>query len=352
MRNLTVIKLLVLICITCLSGASSSVAQIGVSEEYEEWGSDWETGGSGWETAGSGWETVGSGTAESGSGGWGEAPTAEISETGEAYFPSSIGESSDALIDESASSQYSRASSPVGSRDLLAAIPGGSRNLFWIVSSDGSRYWRSVSMPLYRYARLLLIPSASGPLILEERYPTGQIRTYNFGNVWANNQYRLWFYADSSGTYQARYRIGNGPYSDILTFHVGGTTPVPLPVQPGVRPNIQIITQAVDPATNRVYYSYNQQGLQIFKIKVLVTGPDLYRIRSVHYKLHPTFSPSEQTMTNPRNNFELELWTWGAFNMPITVTTTDGRAYRYDYYFTFGDQLRDAQRRGVPFVRV
>jgi|GEM_PF-515638 len=255
MRNLTVIKLLVLICITCLSGASSSVAQIGVSEEYEEWGSDWETGGSGWETAGSGWETVGSGTAESGSGGWGEAPTAEISETGEAYFPSSIGESSDALIDESASSQYSRASSPVGSRDLLAAIPGGSRNLFWIVSSDGSRYWRSVSMPLYRYARLLLIPSASGPLILEERYPTGQIRTYNFGNVWANNQYRLWFYADSSGTYQARYRIGNGPYSDILTFHVGGTTPVPLPVQPGVRPNIQIITQAVDPATNRVYYS-------------------------------------------------------------------------------------------------
>jgi len=28
--------------------------------------------------------------------------------------------------------------------------------------------------------------------------------------------------------------------------------------------------------------------------------------------------------------------------MPITVTTTDGRAYRYDYYFTFGDQLRDA----------
>jgi len=322
-----VIKLLVLICITCLSSASSSFAQTGVSEEYEEWGSDWETGGSEWETVGSG--------------GWGEAPAAEISETGEAYFPSSISESSDALIDETVSSQY-----------RLAMIPGGGQNLFWIVSSDGSRYWRSVNMPLYRYARLLLIPSASGPLILEERYPTGQIRTYNFGNVWANNQYRLWFYADAPGTCQARYRIGNGPNSDILTFHVGGATPVPPPTQPGVRPNIQIITQAVDPQTNRVYYSYNQQGLQIFKIKVLVTGPDIYRIRSVHYQLHPTFSPSEQTMTNPRNNFELELWTWGAFNMPITVTTTDGRAYRYDYYFTFGDQLRDAQRRGVPFVRV
>jgi len=119
-----------------------------------------------------------------------------------------------------------------------------------------------------------------------------------------------------------------------------------------LEPNIQIVTQAVDPATGSVYYSYNSAGRQIFRIKVLVTGPDKFNVRSVHYQLHPTFSPSEYTSRDLYNDFELELWTWGAFEMPITVTTRDGRIFEYDYYFTFGDLLREAQRRGVPFVRL
>jgi len=118
------------------------------------------------------------------------------------------------------------------------------------------------------------------------------------------------------------------------------------------RPDIQIVTQAVDSDTNRVYYSYNSAEQQVFQIKVLVTGPDKFDVRSVHYELHPTFSPPEYTSRDSYNDFELELWTWGAFDMPITVTMKDGRTYEYDYYFTFGDQLRDAQRRGVPFVQV
>ena len=199
-------------------------------------------------------------------------------------------------------------------------------------------------------------------------FDTDWIAIYRIGA--ANERYGEWRYlrGEKSGTLtfaapqelgEYEFRMfknwaGSGSYEEIArsnTFAVVSLGAGEPPIPDG-RPNIQIVTQAVDPATNRVYYSYNQQGLQIFKIKVLVAGPELFRIRSVHYQLHQTFSPSERTMTNPRNNFELELWTWGAFNMPITVTMTDGRAYRYDYGFTFGDQLRDAQKRGVPFVRV
>lgn len=324
-------KPMVLILSLIFFGSSPCIAQFGGWEDPGDLG-PWEDDGSSFS-------------------GWVEPPPAETSETGEALFPSSILESSETVIEEGGSLDYSRASSPAPTMATFSISPGGGQNAFWIVSSDGTRYWRSVNIPLYHYARLLLIPSSSGSLIVEKRTPTGVVQTRYLGNVWAHNQYRTWFYADAPGIHQLRYRIGNGPYSDVLTFYVGGAAPTPPPTPDG-RPNIQIVTQAVDPQTNRVYYSYNQQGLQIFRIKVLVTGPDLYRIRSVHYQLHPTFSPSEQTMTNPRNNFELELWTWGAFNMPITITTTDGRVHRYDYYFTFGDQLRDAQRRGVPFVRV
>lgn len=314
-----------------LFGSSPSLAQFG-----------------GWDSPGDlgPWEEEGSSSF-----GWTEPPPSETSETGEADFPSSILESPETLIEEGGSFEYSPASSPAPTVAPFSIAPGGGQNAFWIVSEDGTRYWRAVNIPVYHYARLLIIPSSSGSLMVEKRTPAGLVETRYLGNVWAHNQYRTWFYADAPGIHQLRYRIGNGPYSDVLTFYVGAAVPVPPPAPDG-RPNIQIVTQAVDPQTNRVYYSYNPQGLQIFRIKVLVTGPDLYRIRSVHYQLHPTFSPSEQTMTNPRDNFELELWTWGAFNMPITVTMTDGRAYRYDYPFTFGDQLRDAQRRGVPFVRV
>jgi hypothetical protein len=144
------------------------------------------------------------------------------------------------------------------------------------------------------------------------------------------------------------------PLSDLDQTQMLEPIPLPASRPPAreTRPDIQIVTQAVDPATNRVYYSYNSAGRQVFRIKVLVTGPDKFDVRSVRYQLHPTFSPSEYTSYDPYNDFELELWTWGAFDMPITVAMKDGAVYEYDYYFTFGDLLRDAQRRGVPFVQV
>jgi hypothetical protein len=335
MTDLVALISAIFLFVTC-----ASVAQSGGENGPSDWGSDWNGGGSFWKAVGSG--------AYGGS----QALSPEISGTSEAYFPSSILESADILIEEGGSSQYGWASYPTSTSGFSMAAPGGNQNIFWIVSRDGTVHWDTVNMPLYRYARMLLIPSASGSLILEKRYPSGYVRSYSLGYVRAHNQYRIWFYADTPGTQQMRYRVGSGPYSNVLTFYISGTDSIPQPTPPDSRPNVQIVTQAVDPATNRVYYSYNQEGRQVFRIKVLVTGPDKYRVRSVRYQLHPTFSPSEYTSTNPNNNFELELWTWGAFNMPITITTTDGRVYRYDYYFTFGDQLRDAQRRSVPFVQV
>lgn len=160
---------------------------------------------------------------------WGSPTSAEISEPSEgAYFPSSVSESSSTLVDETTSYQYGRANvagdsaAPLQySSSRAMGVASTSKNIFWIVSKDGTMHWSSVNIPCHRYARLLIIPSSSGQMVMEERYPTGQVRTYNFGNVRAYNQYRMWFFADTSGTHQLRYRIDNGPYSNILTFHVG-----------------------------------------------------------------------------------------------------------------------------------
>jgi hypothetical protein len=161
---------------------------------------------------------------------WESPRPAEISEPSEgAYFPSSISESPSILVDETTSYQYSQANVASdasvmygGSYPRHYAGTTGTKDIFWIISKDGTKHWRSVNILCHHYARMLIIPSTSGQLVMQEKYPDGQVKTYYFGNVMEHKQYRVWFFADTSGIHRMRYRIDNGPYSDILTFHVIG----------------------------------------------------------------------------------------------------------------------------------
>jgi hypothetical protein len=195
----------------------TSMAAICAAQSWDEGGSDWTNdGGSG--NGGESNQNIDS---------WGTPTPAEVSEpSDEAYFPRSISEDSSTLNTETSSYQYAPVNAPasdLGGTAYYAMGGGGSsQNIFWIVSKDGTKHWISANIPCQRYARLLIIPSTSGQLIMEELYPNGRVQTYNYGNVRASNQYRKWFFADTSGIHRLRYRIDNGPYSDILTFHVVG----------------------------------------------------------------------------------------------------------------------------------
>ncbi len=114
--------------------------------------------------------------------------------------------------------------------------------------------------------------------------------------------------------------------------------------------NIRFNTEAVDLVKQCVYYTRNAEGRQVFKIRVYATGSDLYKIKSIQYSLHETFEDPEHVSTDASNGFEMVLWAWGRFPMPITVTTKDGNEYRYMYSFTFRSQLEDAERRGYRFI--
>ncbi len=235
----------------------------------------------------------------------------------------------------------SQASSFGGGDRALVTMPGIQAFILYngAWSMDASGLWSG------QRTNLLLNNDHTQQIWYYEMYPDGREEWTPLGYVMAG-YINSWFEASDPGWHQlAFYGDGSG-WSNVLWVYVWPYGPS------GGRPDLQIVTQAVDPATNRVYYSYNSYGRQVFMIKVLVTGLDKFNVRSVHYQLHPTFSPSEYTSYDPYSNFELELWTWGAFDMPITVTMKDGRVYEYDYYFTFGDLLRDAQWRGVPFVYV
>lgn len=211
------LKNFVMIAAILFIGASCAVSQgwsSGDDGAWEEGGDGWDNG-NGWEDGDNGhsggdWDNGGD---QGGSGGWDESGgDRQNTDQGEGvYYSSQISEDSGTLIDESASGQYNQAQ--------YMLMPGGSQNVFWIVSRDGSRNWRSIDMPLFRYARMLIIPSISGYMTLEEMYPGGRVRYYEFGYVQSNRPYRLWFYADTPGVHQGRYEV-NGRYSDTLTFNV------------------------------------------------------------------------------------------------------------------------------------
>lgn len=128
------------------------------------------------------------------------------------YYSSQITETPGILVDESESSRY--AQSVLSSTD-------DDQNILRIVSIDGSVNWGSIEMPQYYFARLLMIPSTSGQLTLEEMCPNGETEYYDLGYVSADHEYRLWKYADSEGSHLFRYRIDDDyNYSNTIRIYV------------------------------------------------------------------------------------------------------------------------------------
>jgi hypothetical protein len=259
------------------------------------------------------------------------------------YTPSASSGEAEFDLSQGETLTRSRASS-IGGSTALATMPG-MPGLQTLILYNGAWSMDASAFLLGQRTYLLVNNDQTQWLWSYERYPDGRGEWISIGYMYPG-YFSGWYEAVEPGWHQLAVYGETTGWSNLLWIYVWPAG------APAVEPEIQITTQAVDPATGSVYYTYNSAGRQIFKIKVLVTGPDKFNVRSVHYQLHPSFSPSEYSSSDPYNNFELELWTWGAFEMPITVTMKDGRIFEYDYYFTFGDLLRDAQWRGVPFVRV
>jgi len=255
------------------------------------------------------------------------------------YTPSASSGEVELDLSEGEPLTYSRASS-IGGGSALATMPG----LQALILYNGAWSMDASAFLLGQRTNLLVNNDQPQWLWSYERFPDGRGEWTTIGYMYPV-YFSGWYDTVEPGWHQLAVFGEMTGWSNVLWIYVwpGGSA---------IEPDIQITTQAVDPDTNRVYYSYNSAGRQIFRIKVLVSGPDKFNVRSVHYQLHPTFSPSEYTSTDPYNDFDLDLWTWGAFEMPITVTMKDGRIYEYDYDFTFGDLLREAQWMGVPFVYV
>lgn len=85
------------------------------------------------------------------------------------------------------------------------------------------------------------------------------------------------------------------------------------------------------------FKTFRDGGKEHFHIGVWVEGDDqeLDEIESVQYKLHPSFKKQVRESLARSNNFSITFWTYGMFNIEVTVVKTDGINETMNYYLEY-----------------
>ena len=60
-------------------------------------------------------------------------------------------------------------------------------------------------------------------------------------------------------------------------------------------------------------------------VRIYLEGPkeEIDKIKSVEYELHPTFRQRYRQAEDPRNQFEITIWTYGFFKIKATLFHED-----------------------------
>ena len=96
-----------------------------------------------------------------------------------------------------------------------------------------------------------------------------------------------------------------------------------------------------------VEQSYKYQGDDWWKWEVWIEGSDdeLDEIRSVEYKLHPTFPSPVRTSEDRNSKFILKTHGWGVFPIHVKVALKDGRTVklRHQLDLRYDDDTRTTE---------
>ncbi len=89
-------------------------------------------------------------------------------------------------------------------------------------------------------------------------------------------------------------------------------------------------------------------GRTLYRVFLYLDGPDLPFVQSVTYFLHPTFNPSQLSVSRtPRNpTCKLEIWTWGIFEISARVIDKSGDTIQLTHPLEYE---REISQKGVAF---
>jgi len=82
---------------------------------------------------------------------------------------------------------------------------------------------------------------------------------------------------------------------------------------------------------------FSAGGRDHYNLAVWIDGAasELDAIEKVDYMLHPSFSTPIRTSRERKSGFAISIWTWGIFNIEVTVHFKDGSKKVIDHYLTY-----------------
>jgi hypothetical protein len=104
-----------------------------------------------------------------------------------------------------------------------------------------------------------------------------------------------------------------------------------------------------DPAGQKFIRYRTQGSTDFFRVRIYLDGPQLPFVRVATYVLPPDQFPDsvQRVERSPRNpNCEFIIWTWGVFDVGVTLQDAEGRVYDLTHRLTYD---RDVKTEGIRF---
>lgn len=86
------------------------------------------------------------------------------------------------------------------------------------------------------------------------------------------------------------------------------------------------------------FRKFSSQGREHFNIRLFIEGP-IDEVEFVEYELHPTFRNTNRIVRDRAGGFPLTIWTWGEFDIIVTIHPKRGDREQIVYQLKFGNQL-------------
>jgi transcription initiation factor IIF auxiliary subunit len=92
-----------------------------------------------------------------------------------------------------------------------------------------------------------------------------------------------------------------------------------------------------DPQGKVKFWQRTEISREHFHIGIWIDGDptDLDNVQQVEYELHPSFRRRNRFSRNRQNKFGITIWTWGLFNVHITILMKDGSKAEMDYFLDY-----------------
>jgi|APSaa5957512535_1039671.scaffolds.fasta_scaffold309927_1 transcription initiation factor IIF auxiliary subunit len=87
-----------------------------------------------------------------------------------------------------------------------------------------------------------------------------------------------------------------------------------------------------------LFKKFSDKGDEHFKLSIFLDG-EIEQVESVDYELHRSFKNPLRKVDNKKTNFELVIWTWGEFDIGVTIHFKDGSLGETVYTLKYSDQL-------------